>query len=477
MYWTQVLWSLAYSVQFSLILQNQGVYFDSVCAKEYRPITEKDIQVRELFLREDALPSLGAGTLPSSRMPGMEQKNTQPQACSSTTPRRDSGVDVTAISEGYHLNKKDLGKLHRAASTGDVAKVQWLLLLKKQEINETDKLNRTPLHLACANGYPDVVSLLVERNCNLNVCDGDSRTPLIKAVQCQQEECATILLSHGADPNVVDTRNNTALHYSALGHNTTIAAKLVEHKADIEAKNQEGYTPLLLAITEHNEEMVDFFLKNGANVNAWDNSKRTALMIAVSTEPTSIVNLILQYNIHLSFQDNDGWTAEDYALVSGIPAHRELVLQYGKRQVNQLPSANISSPDGASDTGFTLGNPALDKEVSQDGHTSILLAITENNPEMVAILLKKGADVNATDKFQRFLQAALPPPLLLLVHFIPLLSWCFQRERSLHLLKDSEGRLSGGLPKVLVSEMTVTSNLDARDFRTEVSSTESKVRS
>uniref|UniRef100_A0A5F8GDQ3 Uncharacterized protein n=1 Tax=Monodelphis domestica TaxID=13616 RepID=A0A5F8GDQ3_MONDO len=125
---------------------------------------------------------------------------------------------------------------------------------------------------------------------------------------------------------------------------------------------QEGYTPLLLAITEHNKEMVDFFLKNGANVNACDNSKRTALMIAVSTEPTSIVNLLLQFDIDLSLQDNYGWTAEEYALVSGFPVHRELILQYGQRQLNQLTSAKISSPDRASDTVFTLGGPALDKE-------------------------------------------------------------------------------------------------------------------
>ncbi|XP_056655595.1 ankyrin repeat domain-containing protein 26 isoform X14 [Monodelphis domestica] len=112
--------------------------------------------------------------------------------------------------------------------------------------------------------------------------------------------------------------------------------------------------------------MVDFFLKNGANVNACDNSKRTALMIAVSTEPTSIVNLLLQFDIDLSLQDNYGWTAEEYALVSGFPVHRELILQYGQRQLNQLTSAKISSPDRASDTVFTLGGPALDKEEIQE---------------------------------------------------------------------------------------------------------------
>uniref|UniRef100_A0A7N4PN47 Ankyrin repeat domain 26 n=1 Tax=Sarcophilus harrisii TaxID=9305 RepID=A0A7N4PN47_SARHA len=200
-------------------------------------------------------------------------KKGQSPSRSFAVPRRDCGVPESDTSAGYLLRDKELGKLHKAASVGDVAKVQQLLLLGKHDVNDLDKVKRTPLHLACAKGYPDVVSLLVQRKCKLNLCDNDNRTPLIKAVQCQQEECATILLEHGADPNLVDSNNNTALHYAASGQNKAIAAQLLKHKGDIEAKNKEGYTPLLLAVTENNHDIVDFFLKNGANVNASDKSK------------------------------------------------------------------------------------------------------------------------------------------------------------------------------------------------------------
>lgn len=40
----------------------------------------------------------------------------------------------------------------------------------------------------------------------------------------------------------------------------------------------------------------------------------------------------------------------------------------------------------------------------QDGYTPLLLAVTENKEEMVEFLLKKGADVNASDKNQRYNQ-------------------------------------------------------------------------
>ncbi|XP_074049939.1 ankyrin repeat domain-containing protein 26 isoform X12 [Macrotis lagotis] len=293
---------------------------------------------------------------------GFGGRKGQAPSGAAASPRRDSG----ARPAGYVVRDKDLGKLHQAAWAGDVAKLQRLLLLKKRDLSEPDRESRTPLHLACANGYPDVVTLLVERKCQLNLYDNESRTPLIKAVQCQQEECTTILLEHGADPHLGDSNNNTALHYAASGQNIAIVAKLLKFKSEIEAKNKDGYTPLLIAIAEHNQDMVDFLLKNGANANAMDKNKRTALMIAVSGDPTGIVSLLLQYDVDLSCQDIYGWTAEEYAIVSGFPVHRHLINQcILQRELNQS-SPRISSANKVYDTGFTLGGPAMDKEEIQE---------------------------------------------------------------------------------------------------------------
>ncbi|XP_024613554.1 LOW QUALITY PROTEIN: ankyrin repeat domain-containing protein 7 [Neophocaena asiaeorientalis asiaeorientalis] len=204
---------------------------------------------------------------------------------------------------GYNLRDKDLKKLHKAASVGDLEKVKEYLRLKKHDVNMRDREHRTALHLACANGYSNIVSLLIEKQCKVNVWDGENRSPLTKAVQCDKESCVTILLEHGADPNLVDLYGNTALHYAACHQSDSLVAKLLEHKANLEAQNKDGYTPLLLAITENNAEMVEFLLKSGADVNASDKNQRTALMIALSDEPTSLVSLLLQQEVNLSCQD------------------------------------------------------------------------------------------------------------------------------------------------------------------------------
>ncbi|XP_054572561.1 ankyrin repeat domain-containing protein 26 [Eptesicus fuscus] len=171
---------------------------------------------------------------------------------------------------GYHVRDRDLGKIHRAASVGSVAKVKQILLLRINGLNDRDKMNRTALHLACANGHPGVVTLLADRKCLLNLCDNENRTALMKAVQCQEEECATILLDHGADPNIMDIDGNTALHHAVLGQNIAIVDKLLSFKANIEARNKDDLTPLSLAQSENKDHMVEFLVNRGARIHTVD---------------------------------------------------------------------------------------------------------------------------------------------------------------------------------------------------------------
>ncbi|XP_032099695.1 ankyrin repeat domain-containing protein 26 isoform X6 [Sapajus apella] len=185
---------------------------------------------------------------------------------------------------GYHVRDRDLGKIHKAASAGNVAKVQQILLLRKNGLNDRDKMNRTALHLACASGHPEVVTLLVDRKCQLNVCDNENRTALMKAVQCQEEECATILLEHGADPNLADVHGNTALHYAVYNEDMSVATKLLLHDANIEARNKDDLTPLLLAVSGKKQPMVEFLIKKKANANGVDKLESSHYLISECKE-------------------------------------------------------------------------------------------------------------------------------------------------------------------------------------------------
>uniref|UniRef100_I3N9N1 Uncharacterized protein n=1 Tax=Ictidomys tridecemlineatus TaxID=43179 RepID=I3N9N1_ICTTR len=215
------------------------------------------------------------------RIFGFGSKGRSPLGSSSNLRRNCVGFGLENASRlnspRYHIRDKDTGKIHKAASMGNVAKVQHLLILGENGVNDKDKKNRTALHFACAYGHPEVVTLLVERKCNIDICDSDGSTALIKAVQCQEEECATILLEHGADTNVMDSSGNTALHYAVYIENTSIAVKLLLHNANTEAKNKDGHTPLLLALRENKQQMAEVLVNKKANVHAVDELERQVI--------------------------------------------------------------------------------------------------------------------------------------------------------------------------------------------------------
>uniref|UniRef100_H0V0H5 Ankyrin repeat domain 26 n=1 Tax=Cavia porcellus TaxID=10141 RepID=H0V0H5_CAVPO len=204
-----------------------------------------------------------------------------------------------------------VGKLHKAASGGDVARVQHLLLLGKSGLNDRDKKHRTALHFACAYGHPEVVTLLVERKCDIDACDNDNNTALIKAVQCDHEECATILLEHGANPDVADARGNTALHYAIYSENTSIAAKLLSHNANTDAKNKDGLTPLLLALKENRLEVAELFEKKKTDINMLDKPGRYSLFLSffnktlVNSEDDSLTSFSNKHD------PDDSWPTSD----------------------------------------------------------------------------------------------------------------------------------------------------------------------
>ncbi|XP_068788633.1 ankyrin repeat domain-containing protein 26 isoform X5 [Struthio camelus] len=281
-------------------------------------------------------------------------------------PSPSGSASLPCLPGAYELREKELGKLHRAAASGDLAQVRQGL--KKCSVDGRDKAKRTPLHLACANGHSEVVMYLVENKCKLNLCDSDNRSPLMKAVQCQHEGCVAILLAHGADANLADANGNTALHLAALAPNTCLAGQLLAHNAHLDAQNKEGFTPLSLAVSEHHEEMVEFLLSKGADVHARDQSERTPLMTAASGGELNLIKVLLRYGADVSHKDINGWTAEDYAVIHGYSSVIQHLADYAdEKNIGEAFAGSakgapvLSAPHKAGAAAFALGAPAADR--------------------------------------------------------------------------------------------------------------------
>ncbi|XP_054865214.1 titin homolog isoform X3 [Amphiprion ocellaris] len=276
----------------------------------------------------------------------------------------------SVLSVGYELKDKDLGKVHKAASVGDLAKLKQLA--KKNDINQLDKENRTALHIACASGHGEVVQFLVESKAKLNLCDNQNRSALMKAGQGQYEHCVNILLENHAEPNLVDINGNTALHLAANIPSISTAVLLLQHGAEINAQNKEGFTPLTVAVREDHIEMAEFLLKESADVNFMDQDRRSPLMIAAGNGQINMVRLLLQFDADITLKDTKGWSADDHAGMNGHHPCSLLISEHGTQRNDgaslslQGPSNKkkkmLGSPSQDVEAGFSLGGPATDKD-------------------------------------------------------------------------------------------------------------------
>ncbi|XP_032379301.1 ankyrin repeat domain-containing protein 26 isoform X5 [Etheostoma spectabile] len=285
----------------------------------------------------------------------------------------------SVLSVGYELKEKDLGKVHKAASVGDLAKLKQLA--KKNDINQLDKENRTALHIACASGHVEVVQFLVESKAKLNLCDNQNRSALMKAVQCQHEHCVSILVENHADPNLVDINGNTALHLAANIPSISTAVLLLEHGADINAQNKEGFTPLTVSVREDHIDMAEFLLKEGASVNFMDQGQRSPLMIAAGNGQISMLRLLLRFDADITLKDTKGWSADDYAVMNGHHPCSLLIIEHSTQRNDGPPLSHqgqskkktkqlLGSPFQDVEAGFSLGGPATDKDDFEDNSQS-----------------------------------------------------------------------------------------------------------
>ncbi|XP_027621858.1 ankyrin repeat domain-containing protein 26 [Tupaia chinensis] len=256
---------------------------------------------------------------------------------------------VHPLSE-YIVKEGHLHKIHKAVLAGDLEQVQEILNRKENVVNQPDKKQRTALHLACASGHEEMVTLLAERQCELDLRDGQFKTPLIMAVQCQHEKCANILLEYGADPIAHDSSGNTALHYAAHHGMISIAQKLLSLYVNIDARSKAKMTPLLNAISADKPEMVDFLIKKKANVYAVDAMQRTALMFAAKHRSTYLVERFLNLGVNPCLKDDSGYTAETYAQFSGFNTNCELLSKSVEKYKSEMSQSNHEVHKGSGDS-------------------------------------------------------------------------------------------------------------------------------
>jgi ankyrin repeat protein len=282
----------------------------------------------------------------------------------------------------------------------------------------------SPLDIALAVGYSGVAELLVAAKADLNAPDGQGRPPLFNAVVGGQKAMVDLLLNRGADVNVRDSKGDTPLHWAAQQGKQDLVAALLAHKADVNAKASPGSvaelagsTPLHLAAARGQRASVEALLAKGADINARDEKGETSLLLAAKNKFPEVVATLLAAKADPNLPASETWQRKDWAPLHEAIANRdkavaELLLNHGAN-----PEARIASeyPSQSGSTHARKGTPLLmavsddrpelvrlllehkadPKVVSDTGWRPLALAVSKGNTVLVEELLKHGADANA----------------------------------------------------------------------------------
>ncbi|KAF5026432.1 hypothetical protein F66182_1497 [Fusarium sp. NRRL 66182] len=275
--------------------------------------------------------------------------------------------------------------LHIAAIEGFVEAIQVMLDANANVVCEDDR-NYTPLHFACREGHLDAARLLIDHAAERGRCH------VVKQ-----------LLSSGADPRAVDEDGMTVLHLAVLGNSLATAQTLLDQSIDIESRDRYGATALVAAVLHNRAELASLLLSQGANAEAATNAGETPLHLAVIYNERQMMELLIDKGANVEARDKNDQTPLLAATAAGNIEAAYLLVQLGadvkvtSEGLNGIHLA-VMAQSKPLIRFFAKQHVPIDAKLESTGSTPLIQAATKGNPEIVSLLIRLGADVNAADK-------------------------------------------------------------------------------
>lgn len=286
-----------------------------------------------------------------------------------------------AILDEINIDAKDargMTELHRAVLMENTIVVRELLTYYAANPFIMDNNGDTPLDIAVRSDYTEIACDLIASSV---VALGNSgKALLIEATINQNNVILNALIRQGANPNMHSRQQGmTALHIaSAKNSIETIKYLLQAKNIEINPLDQTKSTPLHLAVKNRHYDTVNLLLKNGARLNIKNIAGLTPLGLAAKDGNLKLVK-------HLFENIKHKLTSELQLRKFGlIKAFHEAAKQ-GHVNIVSYFLGNGISPDA--------------KLISGDNASKTLLmkAVARNQPELIEMLLKQGANLNLQD--------------------------------------------------------------------------------
>ncbi|KAL8921174.1 MAG: hypothetical protein Q9172_004170 [Xanthocarpia lactea] len=329
------------------------------------------------------------------------------------------------------------------------------LLIEKWADPTGSKYGVRPIHVAARDGNVEAVRSLLKHGVSPNIRDEDGDTPIHRAAFSRNHKMIQILVDHGADltaqndagesvlhiftrsefdnnwvshfvdnnlmsplvpllvrcgvpVNTPDAEGKTALHIAVHRGFACIVKFLMEHGADGSRKDHGGRTPLEIAAISGNEKLVEQMLGHLAIPSPTHLTRLLAgarLRNAVEENNTACIQKILKEpDVDVNIPEVSGWTALHFGAYYGKSDIVESLLERGA-----LVNARGADPARTdyNKMSYAGSNRAWDSSSVKIRYSSIANfratplheAAGRGHTDVVEILLKHGADLDATDNY------------------------------------------------------------------------------
>lgn len=322
-----------------------------------------------------------------------------------------------ARQERSYTSLDETDALVKAARLGDMDKGKSLLE-RGAKPDAADQYGVTPLLAAAYDGQLDMIKLLVEHKAKIDEVPvglrdwafSASRAPirdhdliqsasrgdsaLLVSIRRGFPALAAFLLSKGADPRLANRKGEVPIFVAAGYGQTEVVEKLLQGGVDPDTEESEKLTvsmtntlqvmgrntPLITAAQSGHAQTVGALLKGGADINHQGFLNKTALFWAVERGYAPVVELLLKKRADPNINDSEGLTPLIMAARNGNTKITQLLLA-NQAEPNRAEVADVPGEGGSS--------------FRATGMTALIYASRAGHKEIVNMLIKAGANVNA----------------------------------------------------------------------------------
>ncbi|KAL0316001.1 UNVERIFIED_CONTAM: hypothetical protein Sradi_5478300 [Sesamum radiatum] len=311
----------------------------------------------------------------------------------------DSGIKIMFVGSSIlsHLVAKgyDMDEIREVLEKSDPA---W------KSADSVDSDGQSLLHLAIAQGRPDLVQLLLEFGPDVEARGGSGSSPLEAAAASGESLIVELLLAHKASTERSESSTWGPIHLAAGNGHVEVLRHLLLKGVNVNARTKDGKTALHMAVEERRRDCARLLLANGARAdiqNSSDGENSTApydlaaenghnklfdalrlgdnLAVAARKGEVRTIIRLLENGASINGRDQNGWTALHRAAFKGrIDAARALIEK----------GIDVNAKD-------------------EDGYTALHCAAESGQADVIELLVKKGAEIEArTNKGVTALQIA-----------------------------------------------------------------------